>query len=70
MSTITRAEAQAQLEEWTKTDSLLRHARAVEVTMRAAAEKYGPAGARSGHSTRSHQFFGTGKYETRLESPF
>lgn len=42
MSSITRSEAQAQLEEWTKTDSLLRHARAVEVTMRAAAERYGP----------------------------
>ena len=42
MSQITRDEAQAKLEEWTKTDSLLRHARAVEVTMRAAAERYGP----------------------------
>ncbi|MCH2101487.1 MAG: metal-dependent phosphohydrolase [Planctomycetes bacterium] len=42
MNSITRDEAQAQLEEWTKSDSLLRHARAVEVTMRAAAERYGP----------------------------
>jgi predicted hydrolase (HD superfamily) len=42
MSDLTRLQGWAQLEEWTKTDSLLRHARAVEVTMRAAAERYGP----------------------------
>ena len=42
MSAITREEAVAKLEEWTETDSLLRHARAVEVTMRAAALRYGP----------------------------
>lgn len=42
MSELTREQGWAQLEEWTKTDSLLRHARAVEVTMRAAAERYGP----------------------------
>jgi predicted hydrolase (HD superfamily) len=42
MSELTREEGRAQLEEWTKTDSLLRHARAVEVTMRAAADRYGP----------------------------
>lgn len=42
MSTITREEALAKLQEWTETDSLLRHARAVEVTMRAAALRYGP----------------------------
>jgi len=42
MSTITREEAWGQLTAWTETDSLLRHARAVEVTMRAAALTYGP----------------------------
>ena len=42
MSDLTREQGWTQLEEWTKTDSLLRHARAVEVTMRAAAERYGP----------------------------
>ena len=42
MSTITREEAWAKLQSWTETDSLLRHARAVEITMRAAAIAYGP----------------------------
>ena len=42
MSTITREEAWEKLQSWTETDSLLRHARAVEVTMRAAALAYGP----------------------------
>jgi predicted hydrolase (HD superfamily) len=42
MSTITREEAWGQLTAWTETDSLLRHARAVEITMRAAALAYGP----------------------------
>jgi len=39
--TITRDEAWAHLCEWTETDSLRRHARAVEVVMRAAAHRYG-----------------------------
>ena len=39
---LTRPEAEAQLFEWTQGDSLRRHARAVEVTMRAAAVRYGP----------------------------
>lgn len=34
-------QARARLHEWTKTDSLLKHARAVEIVMRAAAAKYG-----------------------------
>lgn len=34
-------QAQAQLHAWTKTESLLKHARAVEIVMRAAAPKYG-----------------------------
>jgi predicted hydrolase (HD superfamily) len=34
-------QALSQLHDWTKTDSLLKHARAVEVVMRAAASKYG-----------------------------
>ena len=41
MSTITREEAWEKLQSWTETDSLLRHARAVEITMRAAAIAYG-----------------------------
>ncbi|MBK7642365.1 MAG: metal-dependent phosphohydrolase [Planctomycetes bacterium] len=43
--TLTREEAWTHLCEWTKTEALRKHARAVEVVMRAAAEKYG-AGAR------------------------
>lgn len=38
---LTRDEAWRHLCEWTKTDALRRHARAVEVVMRAAAERYG-----------------------------
>jgi len=41
-STLTREEAWDLLTTWTETDSLLRHARAVEITMRAAALRYGP----------------------------
>ena len=39
---LTRDEAWALLTDWTKTDSLRTHARAVELAMRAAAERYGP----------------------------
>jgi len=42
---LTRAEAWTHLCEWTRTDSLRKHARAVEIVMRRAAERYG-AGAR------------------------
>ena len=38
---MTREEAWRQLCEWTKTDSLRKHARAVEVVMRRAAHNYG-----------------------------
>ena len=38
---MTRDEAWQHLCEWTETDSLRKHARAVEVVMRAAAERYG-----------------------------
>ena len=38
---MTRDQALSQLHAWTKTDSLLKHARAVEIVMRAAASKYG-----------------------------
>ncbi len=38
---ITRDEAWTQLCEWTETDSLRKHARAVEIVMRAAAHRYG-----------------------------
>jgi len=38
---ITYDQAQQQLHDWTKTESLLKHARAVEVVMRAAAGRYG-----------------------------
>ena len=43
--TMTRDQALSQLHAWTKTDSLLKHARAVEIVMRAAASKYGGPGA-------------------------
>lgn len=42
MSTLNRESAWAQLCAWTETDSLRRHARAVEIAMRAAASRYGP----------------------------
>ena len=42
---LTRQQALDQLHDWTKTDSLLKHARAVEIVMRAAAGKYGDADA-------------------------
>lgn len=38
---LTRDQAWIHLCEWTKTDALRKHARAVEIVMRAAAEKYG-----------------------------
>jgi predicted hydrolase (HD superfamily) len=43
--TLTREQAWTHLCEWTKTDALRRHARAVELVMRAAADRYG-SGAR------------------------
>ena len=45
MTNLTRDEAWALLCEWTETDSLRKHARAVEVVMRAAAARYGNDGA-------------------------
>jgi predicted hydrolase (HD superfamily) len=41
MPELTREEAWQQLCEWTQTDSLRKHARAVEIVMRAAAHRYG-----------------------------
>jgi predicted hydrolase (HD superfamily) len=41
--TLTREQGWQHLREWTKTDALRRHARAVELVMRAAAERYGDA---------------------------
>jgi len=38
---LTREQAAEQLHAWTKTDSLLKHARAVEIVMRRAATEYG-----------------------------
>lgn len=38
---LTRDEAWEHLCEWTETDSLRKHARAVEIVMRAAADRYG-----------------------------
>jgi predicted hydrolase (HD superfamily) len=38
---MTHDQAVSQLHAWTKTDSLLKHARAVEIVMRAAAAKHG-----------------------------
>jgi len=43
--TLTREEGWQQLCEWTKTDALRRHARAVEEVMRAAALRYGAGAA-------------------------
>jgi predicted hydrolase (HD superfamily) len=42
---LTRDEAWELLCEWTKTEALRRHARAVEVVMRAAADRYGSGAA-------------------------
>jgi len=42
MSALNREAAWTQLCAWTETDSLRRHARAVEISMRAAAARYGP----------------------------
>ncbi len=46
---ITREEALRQLQLWTKTESLLKHARVVEVVMEEAAGKYGGQDADPGH---------------------
>ena len=43
--TLTRAQALEQLQAWTETDSLLKHARTVEIVMRRAAQRYGGEGA-------------------------
>ena len=43
--TLTRDEAWALLLDWTPGDSLRRHARAVELVMRAAAHRYGAGAA-------------------------
>jgi predicted hydrolase (HD superfamily) len=45
MTTIAYDEARQQLNAWTETESLLKHARAVEIVMREAAPKYGDEGA-------------------------
>ena len=42
---LTRAEAWRQLCEWTRTESLRKHARAVEIVMRRAAHRYGAGAA-------------------------
>ncbi len=42
---LTREEAWTHLCEWTKTDSLRKHARAVEIVMRSAAHRYGAGAA-------------------------
>jgi len=42
---LTREEAWQHLSEWTKTDSLRKHARAVEIVMRRAAHAYGKGAA-------------------------
>jgi predicted hydrolase (HD superfamily) len=43
--TLSRDDAWAHLCDWTKTDSLRKHARAVELVMRAASARYGGSGA-------------------------
>jgi len=45
---LTRQQALDRLHDWTKTDSLLKHARAVEIVMKAAATGYGGADADPG----------------------
>jgi len=45
---MTRAEAESILFEWTKTDTLRRHARSVELVMRELARRAGAAGAAPG----------------------
>ena len=45
---LTHQQALDQLHDWTKTDSLLKHARTVEIVMRAAAAEYGGADADPG----------------------
>jgi predicted hydrolase (HD superfamily) len=45
MTAFSRDEAWALLCAWTETDALRKHARAVEVVMRAAAHRYGPGAA-------------------------
>lgn len=42
MSRLSRDQAWELLTEWTETDALRKHARAVELVMRAAAHRYGP----------------------------
>lgn len=42
---LTREKALEQLRDWTKTESLLNHARALEIVMRRAAHQYGGEGA-------------------------
>jgi len=42
---LSRDEAWAKLTEWTETEALRRHARAVEIVMRAAAHRYGDGAA-------------------------
>jgi len=42
---LTRDDAWARLTEWTETDALRNHARAVEIVMRAAAHRYGAGAA-------------------------
>ena len=46
---LTREEAWQQLCEWTKTESLRKHARAVEIVMRQAAHRYGAGSADEEH---------------------
>ncbi len=46
---LTREEAWQQLCEWTKTESLRRHARAVEIVMRQASHRYGEGSADEEH---------------------
>lgn len=48
MDTLTREEAWQKLCEWTETASLRKHARAVELVMRAAARRYGAGEADEG----------------------
>ena len=61
---LSRDEAWSHLCSWTETDSLRKHARAVEIVMRAAAARYGDGAA---HAVSAHYTKWGVPYETALD---
>ena len=59
---LSRQEAWEKLCEWTKTDALRRHARAVEIVMRAAAYRYGEGEAEEAEMMEEHVLEPTNPY--------